>query len=120
MFAVLARLLVLVAAAGTLAACGGNDDGDTAPVSGPGPLEVALEHVGPRDSETMTRQTRVGQDEATVTLTFDGLRDDSVRSERHVVTLEREGDSWRVVDDRVTYRCQRGRGHQSFSGELCL
>ena len=107
--------MVTVAAALLLAGCGGDSDEP----AGPGPFEVALDHVGERDADAIDQDTVVEDDEATVTLTFEGLRDDSVRAERHVITLVPDGESWRVVEDEVTYRCHEGRGQQQFSAELC-
>jgi hypothetical protein len=55
-----------------------------------------------------------------VTVTRDGLADDSVRSERYVLELERDGDVWSLVSARWEQRCHAGRGHQQFSPALCL
>jgi hypothetical protein len=107
--AVLALLLVL-------AGCGG--DGGSA-AAGEEAEQAALEHVGDRDATETTVESEVDGDAATVTIEFDGLRDDSVRTERRVVELLREGDAWRVRGDSAEYRCHEGRGHQDFSAELC-
>ena len=110
-------LLVLVAAG-----CGGEDK-PAAPAAGAEPkavLAVAREHVGEREATRTTQDVTIDGDRATATITFEGLYDDSVRGERHVVTLEREEGRWHVLDDDVTYCCQNGRGHQDFSAELCL
>jgi hypothetical protein len=58
--------------------------------------------------------------EASVTLTRDGLADDSVRAVRYVVILDRRGDgTWRLRSARRLQRCHQGRGHQDFSPQLC-
>ena len=55
------------------------------------------------------------------TLTLDGLFDDSVRSLRYDLTLgQRQDGTWRIDSAQWAQRCQEGRGHQSFSPELCL
>ena len=55
-----------------------------------------------------------------VTVTASGLRDDSIRAERFVLELERRDDrTWRIRSATWSQRCQPGRGHQSFSAELC-
>jgi hypothetical protein len=56
----------------------------------------------------------------TVTITLDGLLDDSVRAERWVLELEPAGgDGFRLVSVRRTQRCQPDRGHEGFSAERC-
>ena len=59
--------------------------------------------------------------EATVTVTFDNLADDSVAAVRWTLQFEpAEDDSIRLARGRVGQRCQPGRGHQDFSPELCI
>jgi hypothetical protein len=59
-------------------------------------------------------------DEASVTVTSDGLADDSVRALRYRIVLQRADDeSWRLRSAQRTQRCQRGRGSQEFSTKLC-
>jgi hypothetical protein len=61
-----------------------------------------------------------GADEASVTVTRDGLADDSTRALRYQIVLERADDgNWRLRSARRTQRCQRGRGAQEFSTKLC-
>lgn len=69
--------------------------------------------------------TRVPNGEVTVngdevTLLRDGLEDDSVRAERYVLELRRDGDELRLASARWAQRCHVGRGHQEFSPELCV
>jgi hypothetical protein len=59
-------------------------------------------------------------DEASVTVTRDGLADDSVRAVRYVIVLDRNGDgTWSVRSARRLQRCHLNRGHQDFSPQLC-
>jgi hypothetical protein len=59
-------------------------------------------------------------DNASVTITREGLADDSVRAVRYLVVLDRNGDgTWRVRSAKRLQRCHEGRGHQAFSPELC-
>jgi hypothetical protein len=59
-------------------------------------------------------------DEASVTVTRDGLADDSIRALRYRIVLERADDrSWRLRSAQRTQRCQQGRGSQEFSTKLC-
>jgi hypothetical protein len=58
--------------------------------------------------------------EASVTVTRQGLADDSVRAVRYVLVLDRNGDgTWQVRTARRLQRCQQNRGHQNFSPQLC-
>lgn len=57
---------------------------------------------------------------ATVTVTLDGLQDDSVAAERYVLRLRRDGETWTLESATWGQRCQRGRGHQDFTPAPCL
>jgi hypothetical protein len=89
------------------------------------PLLVATTFLRVEDPEAARTSIELekapeGGDEATATVTVDGLLDDSVRAVRTVMTLERRGDgTWRVRSARQERRCQRGRGHQDFGTEPC-
>jgi len=78
------------------------------------------------DDRTAARTTVEGVASAegtgpqTVTVTLDGLADDSVRSERWRLTFEPDGDVYRLTEARWSQRCQAGRGHQDFTPEPCL
>jgi hypothetical protein len=56
---------------------------------------------------------------AIVTVTLDGLLDDSVAAERYVLRLRREGRTWTLESATWALRCQAGRGHQAFTPEPC-
>ena len=56
----------------------------------------------------------------TVTVTLDGLLDDSVRTERWTLGFEQEGETYRLTAALREQRCQRGRGHQEFAAEPCV
>jgi hypothetical protein len=56
----------------------------------------------------------------TLTVTRDGLADDSVAAERYVLELEQDGDTWSLVSARWEQRCQAMRGHEEFGPGLCL
>jgi hypothetical protein len=59
-------------------------------------------------------------DEASVTVTREGLADDSVRAVRYVIVLDRDGDgTWRVRSARQLQRCHLSRGRQDFSPQVC-
>ena len=61
-----------------------------------------------------------GSDQLTVTVTDDGLLDDSVRTERLVLKLKRNSKSaWRVLSGQRSWRCRKNRGHQNYSAVRC-
>jgi hypothetical protein len=62
---------------------------------------------------------RTSDKNATATVTVLGIRDDSVRDQRHQLTLERKDARWVIVRDLDTQRCREGRGHQDFSSLVC-
>jgi hypothetical protein len=63
---------------------------------------------------------RTSDENATATVTVFGIRDDSIRDQRHQMTLERRNARWIVVRDNDTQRCRKGRGHQDFSSLKCV
>ena len=75
---------------------------------------------GEGDADRITVDVcRQDADDATATVVVYGLRDDSIRDVRHQLRLVRSGGLWQVTDDLDTRRCQQGRGHQEFSGDIC-
>jgi hypothetical protein len=60
-----------------------------------------------------------GQGPQTVTVTLDGLLDDSVRTERWKLTFEPDDDVYRLTHAEWAQRCQPGRGHRGFSPDPC-
>ena len=56
----------------------------------------------------------------TVTVTFDGLLDDSVRAERWTLVFEPDGEGYRLESAVRTLRCHPGRGHDDFAPEPCV
>jgi hypothetical protein len=78
------------------------------------------------DERTATRTSIEGIASAegagpeTVTVTLDGLLDDSVRAERWTLTFVPEGDGYRLTEAVWAQSCQRGRGHQDFGPEPCV
>ena len=59
-------------------------------------------------------------EEATVTVTYSRLLDDSVEAIRNNVRLRRDGDVWRVEKVETSVRCKPDRGHQGFSADACI
>ena len=89
-------------------------------------LRTAVEYAnaGEGNSALTSVEAREGPEgssgEATVTVTREGLADDSVRAVRYELLLERtEEGTWRLRSARRLQRCQPERGHQGFSAQLC-
>jgi len=55
-----------------------------------------------------------------VTVTLDGLADDSIRAERWSLAFEPDGETYRLTTALREQRCQPNRGHQGFSADDCL
>jgi hypothetical protein len=56
-----------------------------------------------------------------VTVTLDGLADDSVRTERWTLGFEEQEDGVYALTGALReFRCHEGRGHQDFAGEACV
>ena len=78
------------------------------------------------DERTASRTTIDGKASAegmgpqAVTVTLDGLLDDSIRAERWTLAFEPEGETYRLTAALRELRCQRDRGHQEFSAEDCV
>ena len=130
-----------------LAGCGG-DDAEEAATTAPAPTWDGLAELRPRDGvldveefraytesvdeefeadpEALVREyLRVEDGEVTTdgprtTLLRDSLEDDSVRAERWLLDLAREGETWTIVAARWEQRCHENRGHQDFTPELCI
>jgi hypothetical protein len=89
-------------------------------------LRTAIEfaHAGEGQAATTSVLAAEGPegagDEASVTVTRDGLADDSVRAVRYRIVLERDDDGmWRIRSAQRVQRCHQDRGHQDFSPQLC-
>lgn len=90
------------------------------------PLLVAAEFARVDESQARTtsavsRLPPEGGDTARVAVTLDGLLDDSIRSTRIVLDLERSADgTWRLTSATRQQRCHRGRGQSGFAPRACL
>ena len=126
------RLLTTCLLAGlVLGACGGGDKKENkACLKGSDPaleqaardhvktIIVGVKEVGDADKVTVDT-CKTSDEEATATVTAEGLRDDSVRDQRHQMTLKKRNGKWAIVQDSDTLRCRKGRGHQDFSSVQC-
>ena len=55
-----------------------------------------------------------------VTATYEGLRDDSTAAQRKVAIATYVNNKWTLGTPTITQSCQKNRGHQDFSSDLCL
>ncbi len=89
------------------------------------PLEIALAIVGPFEGATQqiiqVNQGVEAPSASRVTVLRDGLLDDSVRSERWEIALERTGGgAWKISEVRRAWRCRRGPQTDRFAAERCM
>ncbi|MCJ7740247.1 hypothetical protein MUP32_02935, partial [Candidatus Microgenomates bacterium] len=56
----------------------------------------------------------------TVTVTDNGLNDDSMTAKQIMATVSYQNGMWTWMTNQQLFRCAPGRGHQNFSAELCL
>ena len=66
------------------------------------------------------RASAEGTGPESVTVTLDGLLDDSIRAERWTLAFTPENGTFRLTDARRAQRCRPGRGHTAFSAEPCV
>lgn len=55
-----------------------------------------------------------------VTITHDGLYDDSIKASRIRVNVIHQNGQWFRGEISGSQQCRPGRGHQDFSAELCV
>lgn len=55
-----------------------------------------------------------------VTAIYDKLRDDSVGAERKIAQVKYLDGVWLLGNPSMSHSCQKNRGHQDFSNELCI
>jgi hypothetical protein len=117
-----------------LGACGNDDDKDTQATCRSGDdsalkaaardhakvIVVGAKVVKAEADRVQVDTCQTSDEDATATVTVFGIHDDSVRDQRHQLTLERKSARWVVVRDLDTHRCRKGRGHQDFSSLKCV
>lgn len=89
------------------------------------PMEVAVRLAGEfREMKNRTMEFKYPSAESTnamtLTITNEGLLDDSVRAERYVFDLIKDSRGvWTVNSAQRSWACWPNRGHQDFSAVLC-
>ena len=113
-----------------LVACGGNDKNastdclspdkaiDAAAAKHVDTIVVGVKDVGDADKVTV-KSCRTSDNDATAIVTVSGVRDASVKDQRHELTLKRKNNRWVLARDLDTQRCRKGHGHQDFSSLQC-
>jgi hypothetical protein len=59
------------------------------------------------------------KDEIVITLTREGLEDDSVDGEKRIIEFEKENNLWTIRTIKLGFKCWKSRGHTNYSGDLC-
>jgi hypothetical protein len=114
------------AADGSVAVDGFSDHQDSVDERWERSAELAAAEFLRLEERTAVRTTIAGTSEGEgggprgVTVTFDGLLDDSVRAERWLLLFEPDGETYALRSAVRTLRCQPGRGHEDFTAEPCL
>lgn len=84
-------------------------------------LAIASSRTGaPLDIEVLPIGGRESPNRVIVTLDRGGFLDDSVAGDRHRFDMTLQNGQWTIQRAGRQFRCQRGRGQQDFSAELCL
>lgn len=79
-----------------------------------------FEEFGSRNIE-MRSEFADATDFLKVTVIDDNYADDSVRGEKYMVELAKDGQGvWKIVSAGKSWVCQQNRGHQDYSIEPCL
>jgi hypothetical protein len=91
---------------------------------GGAPLDIVMKIVGAFDGveEHIIQLNEGGEAPSAshITVLRDGLLDDSVRSERWDIALEkRRGRVWNIKEVRRSWRCWRGERMDRFMSNLC-
>ncbi|HEY9704702.1 MAG TPA: hypothetical protein V6C58_19830 [Allocoleopsis sp.] len=56
---------------------------------------------------------------AIITLTHNGLADDSVQGMKYKIEVRKKGNNWQIVWVGNQVKCHKGRGHQNWSSNRC-
>ncbi len=88
------------------------------------PVAVSLRFTGPFEGLTQTIERKnvsaESPDKTAVTITNEGLLDDSVMGEKFFLKLKRaEQGAWLIESAAKTVKCWPGRGHQDYSNKPC-
>lgn len=89
------------------------------------PLSVTLKFTGAdMDSNIKSvRSRKLGPGESIqdviVTVEEEGLMDDSVSGSITMVRMKKEEDVWQIYKATRAWKCWKGRGHETYSGEPC-
>jgi hypothetical protein len=62
---------------------------------------------------------RKSSDEMIVTLTREGLEDDSLNGEKRTIEFEKRNGLWTIRNIQLRFKCRKNRGHTHYSGDFC-
>jgi len=88
------------------------------------PVTVSLKFTGPFEGLTQSiermNDSAESPETTTVTITSEGLLDDSVMGEKFLLKLKRTGHgAWLIESAGKKVKCWPGRGHQDYSNKPC-
>ena len=88
------------------------------------PVIVSLKFIGPFEGVTQTieriHKNPESSEAAEVIITNEGLLDDSVMGLKYKLTLKRiKNGAWVIESAGKVVKCWKGRGHTTYSKELC-
>jgi hypothetical protein len=67
----------------------------------------------------MIEQKMDSADHVTLTITQEGVIDDSVSGEKRVINFTLKNGMWTITQIKVGFKCHRNRGHTNYSGQPC-
>lgn len=93
--------------------------------TGSDPLALAIDNANlnpgaPVDIEMLTGENVESPDQVMVTVTAGGILDDSVAGMRYRFDIQQHDGQWTIGRAGLQFRCQPGRGHQTWSDESCI
>lgn len=88
------------------------------------PYQIVGELFGPEyltegNSGFVLEQAEISNEHVRIIVTQEGLLDDSIYGEKRVIEFKFKANRWMIDNIKLGFKCQEGRGHQNYSGELC-
>jgi hypothetical protein len=71
-----------------------------------------------RKSEEIS--VKYGKNSAVILHTEDGLADDSLAARRYRIEMTKVNNKWQISWVGLQTKCWQGRGHQNWSGKVCM
>jgi hypothetical protein len=82
--------------------------------------QLFVSNFNPEGKPYMNIEQRMDSiDHVTLTITQEGVIDDSVSGEKRVINFTLKNGRWIITHIRVGLKCHKNRGHTYYSGEGC-